>query len=64
MARRTSTKDPFSNPKIVPEVSSPNADAPTFVTRDGCTLYFSIYLKNDQNPYGVFAEYVARRPAL
>jgi Tol biopolymer transport system component len=41
MATRTSVSEPFSAPVDVTELDSPSYDVPTFVTRDGCTLYFS-----------------------
>jgi Tol biopolymer transport system component len=41
MATRTTTNDVFAIPTIVPELNSPGLDLPTFVTRDGCTLYLS-----------------------
>lgn len=40
-ATRLSTIDPFALPRPIVELNSPEDDIPTFVTRDGCTLYFS-----------------------
>jgi WD40-like Beta Propeller Repeat len=41
MATRASTNEPFSRPTNVTELNSPDSDIPTFITADGCTLYFS-----------------------
>jgi hypothetical protein len=41
MATRASTDVAFNGVTNVVELNSPAFDAPTFVTRDGCTLYFS-----------------------
>jgi hypothetical protein len=47
----------------VTELNSPHADQPKFVTRDGCTLYFSVFFYDSQYPQGVLSQYVAERPA-
>jgi hypothetical protein len=60
MATRESSSAPFSSPTIVPELSTPYADRPTFVTRDACTLYFSVAAVD---PDGEHSELVAQRPA-
>jgi Tol biopolymer transport system component len=41
MSSRRSANDPFSAPRSVPELNGPGVQ-PTFVTRDGCVLYFSV----------------------
>jgi WD40 repeat protein len=41
MATRASTSGRFSPATNVTEVNSPDSDIPTFITADGCTLYFS-----------------------
>ncbi len=56
---RASPNDPFSPPTIVTELNTTYADRPTFITRDGCTLYFSV---TAVDPDEVHAEYVAQRP--
>jgi hypothetical protein len=58
-ATRPSRSDQFSPPTIVVELNTAYADRPTFITRDGCTLYFS---RTATNPDEVHAEYVAHRP--
>jgi len=63
VATRTSPVQPFSTPAIVPEVSSALPEAPTYVTRDGCALYYSIFTDDAEHPDGVYAEYVAEKPA-
>jgi hypothetical protein len=60
MATRPSPGAPFSTPTIVTELNTPNADLPTFVTRDACTLYFSVAATSTD---AVHAEYFAQRPA-
>jgi hypothetical protein len=40
MARRATVTDLFSCPTNVTELNSLNSDVPSFVTRDGCKLYF------------------------
>jgi Tol biopolymer transport system component len=40
-ATREHTTDPFSTPVNVKELNTPGYEAPTFVTRDGCTLYLT-----------------------
>ena len=58
MATRGSTNVPFSAPVSVMELNTQDAEWPTFVTRDGCTLYLS----SNRQPYGI-TQYVASRPA-
>jgi WD40 repeat protein len=55
IATRASTDGTFSWVTNVVELKSPAFDAPTFVTRDGCTLYFS------STRSGVMLTYVATR---
>lgn len=40
VAKRATTSAPFDAPIVVNELSSPQADAPGFVSPDGCRLYF------------------------
>jgi WD40-like Beta Propeller Repeat len=58
MATRASTSDPFGPPTDVTEVNSPSLEWPTFVTRDGCTLYFT------SNRDGYLLPYVATRQRM
>jgi hypothetical protein len=60
-ATRASTSDPFSAPTNVVELNLPHQFTPTFVTRDGCSLYFQ--LNDFTTPEGFFAAYVAEKPA-
>jgi ribosomal protein L24E len=55
MATRPSTDTPFSAPRNVAELNSAALDLPTFVTRDGCTLYFS------STRSGALLQYVAAK---
>lgn len=42
VARRTSTTMPFGTPTVVAELASPTSDdLPTWISRDGCRLYFT-----------------------
>ncbi|HXX66136.1 MAG TPA: hypothetical protein VEK07_03090 [Polyangiaceae bacterium] len=47
----------FQQPANVSELNSSSADSPTFVTRDGCTLYFS------STRSGILTMYVATKSA-
>jgi hypothetical protein len=61
MSTRTSTNDPFSAPENVSELNSPTPKAPTFVSRNQCALYFSVF---DRGPSdGTASQYVAEKPA-
>lgn len=51
MGTRGSTTEPFSNVRNVQEVNSQGLDLPTFVTSDGCTLYFTSSRDGNQQPY-------------
>ena len=62
-ASRSSTGLPFSSLQNVSELNSPNDEWPTFVSRDGCTLYFTTRVVDETHPYGISSQYVARRPA-
>jgi WD40 repeat protein len=63
MATRESTSAPFSAPTYVADLNSLDKEQdPSFVSRDGCTLYFCTYAF-DQNHTGFFTEYVAEKPA-
>jgi hypothetical protein len=55
VATRTSPTEPFSLPRDVMEINTPSFEWPTFVTADGCTLYFS------SNRGGTLLPYVATR---
>ena len=58
-ATRTSTSEPFSTPAIVQELNEPGTTLlPTFVTRDGCTLYFDGLLSSSAER----TVYVAQKP--
>jgi hypothetical protein len=39
MATRASVRDPFGAPRSLQSINTASGDKPTFVTRDGCTLY-------------------------
>jgi hypothetical protein len=41
VARRANVGDPWGAPALVTEVSSPYADWPTWISPDGCLLYFA-----------------------
>jgi hypothetical protein len=60
-AQRTSMDDPFGPARNVTEVNSPERDIPTFVTSDGCTLYLSRYMRDNDHPNGVYTQYVAQK---
>jgi hypothetical protein len=60
LATRRARGEKFSTPTIVSELNTPDDDAPTFVTSDGCTLYFS-RSSSDLSPSNL--EYFAQRPA-
>jgi hypothetical protein len=62
-ASRSSTGLPFSSLQNVSELNSPNDEWPTFVSRDGCTLYFTTDVVDETHPYGISSQYVAQRPA-
>lgn len=51
VATRDSADAPFSSLTNVTELNSPALDAPTFVTRDGCMLYF----ESNRDGLGVYA---------
>ncbi len=57
VATRDSLLDPFSGPRAVSELNSTTADFPSFVTSDGCTLYFTSARS------GYLAPYFATKPA-
>jgi Tol biopolymer transport system component len=59
MAKRASTSERFSNPTIVQELNLPGTILlPTFVSRDGCSLYLEGTLSSSV-PWAV---YVAQKP--
>jgi hypothetical protein len=58
VATRVSKSERFSQPRAVTELNSPDAEIPSFVTRDNCTLYF--HSNRDRVPWTI---YVATRPA-
>jgi hypothetical protein len=51
MATRASRNDPFSLPENVNALNSPSFDIPTFVSRSGCSLYFSSGRENSRLTY-------------
>jgi hypothetical protein len=51
MATRASPSDPFSVPVNVKALNSWSFDIPTFVNRNGCTLYFSSGRENSRLTY-------------
>jgi hypothetical protein len=51
MGTRSSTAEMFSSVRDVGEVNSPALELPTFITRDGCTLYFSSTRDGGLQPY-------------
>jgi hypothetical protein len=55
-AARISTSDPFSAPTNVAELNSPDIKQPTFVSPDGCTVYFDTLGANGD------AQYLVQRP--
>jgi Tol biopolymer transport system component len=57
VATRSSPSEPFAPPIDVTALNSPDFDLPTFVTRDGCHLYFS------STRSGVLSVYVASKVA-
>ena len=58
-AKRASTSEPFSTPAIVKELNEPGTTLlPTFVTRDGCTLYLEGSLLSSVQ----WTVYVAQKP--
>jgi hypothetical protein len=59
MATRASPIDPFSLPVNVTALNSLSFDIPTFVSRSGCTLYFSSARDNFRLTY-----VATRRPAI
>jgi Tol biopolymer transport system component len=59
MATRPSIADPFSAPRNVTELNTTSSDRPSFVTRDGCTLY---YTTGEGAGGAPFLVYVATRP--
>jgi hypothetical protein len=61
MSSRARTSDPFSPPVNVAELNSSLMKAPTFVTRDGCTLYSSAFATAPAAD-GTATEYVAEKP--
>jgi len=61
-AARASTSDPFSAPASVSALDFIGTDdvvgvIPTFVTADGCTLYFYMETWSEQMPFGTDTEY-------
>jgi hypothetical protein len=61
-ATRVSTRDPFSAPTNVVELNSPHQGTPTFVTSDGCSLYFQLSDLASPTGGGFVAMYVAEKP--
>jgi len=53
VAKRTTTNDGFGQPAVVAEVSSSSHDFPTWVSADGCVLYFMRQV--GQNDYDIFS---------
>jgi hypothetical protein len=62
VATRVTASAPFSSFTNVTELNSSYDDRPTFVSSDGCTLYFMRYFFDDIHPGGVFTQYVADKP--
>jgi Tol biopolymer transport system component len=62
MATREKTDDQFSQPTIVSEVSTAGRDIPSFITRDGCKLYFFVDYTGTANPNGFISQFVAEKP--
>lgn len=56
-ASRASTHDPFGSAAIVAELSSPFGEIPTWVSPDGCRLYFARYVSQTNTDI-----FVASRP--
>jgi hypothetical protein len=57
MSSRPSVSDPFSAPRSVAELNGPS-EQPTFVTRDGCVLYFAV-----KDAMGTTSQYYAEKAA-
>jgi hypothetical protein len=63
VARRADAQSSFGAPVLVGELDGHGVERiPSFVTRDGCRLYFESYVLDGENPYGAFTEYVAEKP--
>jgi hypothetical protein len=60
MATRASTSDRFAPPTIVAELNSVHSRAPSFVSADGCTLYFYSIEPGNAPTNG---QYVVEKPA-
>jgi hypothetical protein len=43
VATRATAQDPFGEPKAVRELNSPDPDVPSWLSADGCELYFTRY---------------------
>jgi Tol biopolymer transport system component len=59
-ARRNATNEPFANPVAVTELNTPYIDAPSWLSPDGCRLYF---VRGDENDKDVQI-LVAEKPPL
>jgi hypothetical protein len=60
-ATRANTQDRFPPPTNVAELNGLSHVIPTFITRDGCKLYFSF--EDGTYPGSLIAAYVAEKPA-
>jgi len=58
-AQRSSTTSPFGAPTLVTELNSELDDEPSWLSSDGCTLYFSSNRAGSSGGYDIF---VATRP--
>jgi hypothetical protein len=52
VARRSTKNDPFGTATLVPEVSSPDLDVPSWISPDDCELYWTKLLLVDGGPGG------------
>jgi Tol biopolymer transport system component len=62
VSTRATTAEAFSEPTNVSELNSDQDKTPTFVSRDGCSLYFSAWKPPSGGLLGTTAQYVARKP--
>jgi hypothetical protein len=64
VATRASPDAPFSEARVVQELNATGRqNFPTYVSPDGCTLYFDKVHDDEVNPFGVFEEYLADKLA-
>jgi hypothetical protein len=61
-ATRSSGSEPFSTLRPLTELNTDQEDVPTYVTSDGCQLYFAVFTIDAAYPYGNFGAYVAAKP--